>query len=148
MEIDVVARIAQTYFTEPKSLIEAAGGGGGKNSFCYAILGLTSLLQVLGEKSCTWIPCLQIQLPALYSFFDLRSVSGHWMFQKFSYREFFQRTNWIPFCQCSIRNLTLASLSRLSTIKVDVFPLLEDLIPTVVFLHESNYWKSVPRFSN
>ena len=29
MEIDVVARIAQAYFTEPKSLIEAAGGGGG-----------------------------------------------------------------------------------------------------------------------
>ena len=28
MEIDVVARIAQTYFTEPKSLIEAAGGEG------------------------------------------------------------------------------------------------------------------------
>ena len=28
------------------------------------------------------------------------------------------------------------------------FSLLQVLIPTVVFLHESNYWKSIARFSN
>ena len=43
------------------------------------------------------------------------------------------------FLSCSIRNLTLASLSRLYTIKIDVFCLLQVLIPTVVFFHESNY---------
>ena len=40
---------------------------------------------------------------------------------------------------CSIRNLTLASLSLLFIIKIDVFPFLQVLIPTVVFFHESNY---------
>ena len=43
------------------------------------------------------------------------------------------------FLSCSIRYLTLAVLSRLSTIKIDVFPFLQVLIPTVVFFHESNY---------
>ena len=43
------------------------------------------------------------------------------------------------FLSCSIRNLTSASLSRLLTIKIDVFPFLQVLIPTVVFSHESNY---------
>ena len=28
------------------------------------------------------------------------------------------------------------------------FPFLQVLIPTVVFFHESNYWKSIARFSN
>ena len=37
---------------------------------------------------------------------------------------------------CSMRNLALASLSRLFTI---FFPFLQILIPTVVFFHESNY---------
>ena len=45
----------------------------------------------------------------------------------------------LNFLSCSIRNLTLASLSRLFTIKLDVFSLLQVLIPTVVFFHESNY---------
>ena len=44
------------------------------------------------------------------------------------------------FLSCSIRNLTLASLSRLFTIKINVFFFfLQVLIPTVVFFHESNY---------
>ena len=43
------------------------------------------------------------------------------------------------FLSCSIRNLTSASLSRLFTIKIDVFALLQVFIPTVVFFHESNY---------
>ena len=52
------------------------------------------------------------------------------------------------FLSGSIRNLTLASLSRLFAIKIDVFSILQVLIPTVVFFHESNYWKSIARFSN
>ena len=40
---------------------------------------------------------------------------------------------------CSIKNLTLASLSLLFTIKIDVFPFLQVLIPAVVFFHESDY---------
>ena len=32
--------------------------------------------------------------------------------------------------------------------KIDVFALFTSLIPTVVFSHESNYWKSIARFSN
>ena len=43
------------------------------------------------------------------------------------------------FLSCSIRKLTLASLSRLFTIKIDVFPFLQVLIHTVVFFRESNY---------
>ena len=43
------------------------------------------------------------------------------------------------FLSCSIRNLTLSSLSCLFTIKIDVFSILEVSVPTVVFLHESNY---------
>ena len=37
------------------------------------------------------------------------------------------------FLSCSIRNLTLASLSRLFTKTIDVFAHLQVLIPTVVF---------------
>ena len=37
------------------------------------------------------------------------------------------------FLSCSIIILTLASLSRLFTMKIDVFALLQVLIPTVVF---------------
>ena len=36
------------------------------------------------------------------------------------------------FLSCSLRNLTLASLSLLFTIKIDVFPFLQVLIPAVV----------------
>ena len=43
------------------------------------------------------------------------------------------------YLSCSIRNLTLASLSRLFTIKINVFPFLQVLIPTGVFFHESNH---------
>ena len=43
------------------------------------------------------------------------------------------------FLSCSIRSLTLASLILLFTIKIDFFPFLQVLIPTVVFFHESNY---------
>ena len=43
------------------------------------------------------------------------------------------------FLSRSMRNLTLASLSRLFTIKIDVFPFLQVLISIVVFVHESNY---------
>ena len=43
------------------------------------------------------------------------------------------------FLSCSIKNLTLVSLSRLFTIKIDVFPVLQVLTPKVVFFHESNY---------
>ena len=37
------------------------------------------------------------------------------------------------FLSCPIRNLTLSSLSRLFTIKMDVFSVLQVLLPTVVF---------------
>ena len=43
------------------------------------------------------------------------------------------------FLSGSIRDLTPASLICLFTIKIDVFPFLQDLIPTVVFFHKSNY---------
>ena len=43
------------------------------------------------------------------------------------------------FLPCSIRNLVLASLSRLFITKIDVFSLLQVLIPTMVFFHENNY---------
>ena len=43
------------------------------------------------------------------------------------------------FLSCSIRNLVLASLSNLFITKIDVFSLLQVLIPTVVFLHENNH---------
>ena len=43
------------------------------------------------------------------------------------------------FLPCSIRNLVLASLSRLFITKIDVFSLLQVLIPTKVFFHENNY---------
>ena len=37
------------------------------------------------------------------------------------------------FLSCPIRNLTLSSLSHVFTIKMDVFSVLQVLIPTVVF---------------
>ena len=37
------------------------------------------------------------------------------------------------FLSCPIRNLTLSSLSRLFTIKMDVFSVLQVLIPTLIF---------------
>ena len=37
------------------------------------------------------------------------------------------------FLSCPITDLTLSSLSRLFTIKIDVFSVLQVLIPTVVF---------------
>ena len=44
------------------------------------------------------------------------------------------------FLSYPIRNLTLSSLSRLLTIKIDVFfSVLQVLIPIVVFSRESNY---------
>ena len=57
----------------------------------------------------------------------LRSVSVHWMYQKCSYRDSSSTYNVImhyfnSFVSCSIRNLTLASLSILLTIKIDFFP--------------------------
>ena len=42
------------------------------------------------------------------------------------------------FLSCSIRNLTLASLSLLFYNKNCFFPFVQVLIPTVVFFHESN----------
>ena len=54
------------------------------------------------------------------------------------YNEIMQSLNF--FLSCSIRNLTLAFLSVLFTIKIDVSPFLQVLIPTVVFFHESNYY--------
>ena len=45
----------------------------------------------------------------------------------------------ISFLSCSIRNLTSSSLSRLLKIKIDVFSVLQVLIPTVVLFHESNH---------
>ena len=58
----------------------------------------------------------------------LRPVSVHWMYQKCSYRDSSSTYNVImdyfnSFVSCSIRNLTLASLSILLTIKIDVFSL-------------------------
>ena len=74
----------------------------------------------------------------------LRPVSVHLMYQKCSYRDSSSTYNVImdsfnSFLSRSIRNLTLASLSLLFTIKVDVLPFLHILIPTVVFFYESNY---------
>ena len=73
----------------------------------------------------------------------LRSVSLHWMYQNVRIGSFFNVQLIMhylnSFLSCSIRNLTLASLSRLFTIKIDVLPFLQVLIPTVVFFHESNY---------
>ena len=43
------------------------------------------------------------------------------------------------FLLCSIRNLTLTSLSRLFTINLMFFPFLQVLTRTVVFFYESNY---------
>ena len=73
----------------------------------------------------------------------MRSVSVHWMYQNVRIGSFFN-VQLIMHClnsflSCSIRNLTFASLSRLFTIKIDVLPFLQVLIPTVVFFHESNY---------
>ena len=43
------------------------------------------------------------------------------------------------FLSSLIINFTVASLTCLFTIKIDVFPFLQVLIPAVVFFHESNY---------
>ena len=43
------------------------------------------------------------------------------------------------FLSCSIINLTLASSSRLSTIKIDVFPLFTSSNSHSGLFHESNY---------
>ena len=57
----------------------------------------------------------------------LRSVSVHWMYQNVRIGSFFNVQLIMhylnSFLSCSIRNLTLASLSRLFTIKIDVFAL-------------------------
>ena len=63
----------------------------------------------------------------IYSSYVLRSVSVHWMYQNVRIGNFFNVQlimHYLNSClPCSIRNLTLASLSRLSTIKIDVFAL-------------------------
>ena len=57
----------------------------------------------------------------------LRSVSVHWMYQNVCIGSFFSVLLILhylnPFLSCSIRNLTLAFLSRLFTTKIDVFAL-------------------------
>ena len=61
------------------------------------------------------------------SSYALRSVSVHWMYQNVRIGSFFNVQLIMhflnSFLSCSIRNLTLASLSRLFTIKIDVFAL-------------------------
>ena len=58
---------------------------------------------------------------------ELRSVSVHWMHQNVRIGSFFNvqliMHHLNSFLSCSIRNLTLASLSRLFAIKIDVFAL-------------------------
>ena len=55
----------------------------------------------------------------------LRSVSVHWMYQNVRIGSFFNVQSIMHylnfFLSCSIRNLSLASLSRLFTIKIDVY---------------------------
>ena len=62
----------------------------------------------------------------------LRSVSVHWMYQNVRIGSFFNVQLIMhylnSFLSCSIRNLTLASLSRLFTIKIDVFALFTSFI--------------------
>ena len=65
-------------------------------------------------------------LPIIYkSSYVLRSVSVHWMYQNVRIGSFFNVQLIMhylnSFLSCSIRNLTLASLSHLFTIKIDVF---------------------------
>ena len=67
-------------------------------------------------------------LPNIYkSSYVLRSVSVHWMYQNVRIGSFFNVQLVMhylnSFLSCSIRNLTLDSLSRLFTIKIDVFAL-------------------------
>ena len=67
-------------------------------------------------------------LPIIYeSSYVLRSVSVHWMYQNVRIGSFFTVQLIMhylnSFLSCSIRNLTSASLSRLFTIKIDVFAL-------------------------
>ena len=66
-------------------------------------------------------------LPKYKSSYVLRSVSVHWVYQNVRIRSFFNVQLIMhylnSFLSCSIRNLTLASLSRLFTIKIDVFAL-------------------------
>ena len=64
-------------------------------------------------------------LPMYKSSYVLRSVSVHWMYQNVRIGSFFSVQLIMhylnSFLSCSIRNLTLAALSRLFTIKIDVF---------------------------
>ena len=68
-------------------------------------------------------------LPGLIykSSYVLRSVSVHWMYQNVRIGSFFNVQLIMhylnSFLSCSIRNLTLTSLSCLFTIKIDVFSL-------------------------
>ena len=61
------------------------------------------------------------------SSYVLISVSVHWMYQNVGIGSFFSVQVIMhylnSFLSCSIRNLTSASLSRLFTIKIDVFAL-------------------------
>ena len=82
-------------------------------------------------------------LPDIKISYVLRPVSVHWMYQNVRIRSFLNVQLIMhylnSFLSCSIRNLILASLSRLFTIKLMFLPFLQVLIPTVVFYHESNY---------
>ena len=61
------------------------------------------------------------------SSYVLRSVSVHWMYQNVRIESFYNVQLIMhylnSFLSCSIRNLTLASLSSLFTIKIDLFAL-------------------------
>ena len=73
----------------------------------------------------------------------LRPVSVHWMYQKvgignlFNVQLIMHYLN--SFLSCSIRNLTLASLSRLFTIKIYVLPFFTYYNSHSGLFHESNY---------
>ena len=71
------------------------------------------------------------------------SVSVHWMHQNVRIGSFLNVQLIMhylnSFLSCSIRNLTLAPLSRLFTKKLMFLLFLQVLISTVVFFHESNY---------
>ena len=66
-------------------------------------------------------------LPNHKSSYVLRSVSVHWMYQNVRIGSFFNVQLIMHYLNsllsCSIRNLTLGFLSRLFTIKIDVFAL-------------------------
>ena len=73
------------------------------------------------EINCTFLLCLIYN-----SSYVLRFVSVHWMYQNVRIGSFFNVQLIMrylnSFLSFSIRNLTLASLSRVFTIKVDVLP--------------------------